>query len=141
LTPSAISCVGSKLNRLTVEPFTFLLQDILFHAYNRSVEVGRSRKLPSSDYSKLFSVSAPDISRSDNESLARSAKDIAQGFQTLTSQLPGNSETYTKELLRIAFKFAGEPKTEAIIESIYQESLESENVDPLSSSEGSEELP
>ena len=115
--------------------FTFLLQDILFHAYQRSVEVGRSRKLASSDYSKLFSVSAPDISRSDNESLARSARDITQGFQALTTQLPGESETLTKELLRMAFKFAGEPKTEEVIENIYNEAISSR------SSSRSDELP
>jgi len=31
--------------------FTFLLQGILYHAYQRSVEAGRSRKLATSDYS------------------------------------------------------------------------------------------
>ena len=103
--------------------FTFVLQDILFHAYQRSVEVGRSRKLATSDYSKLFSVSAPDISRSDNEALARSARDVTQGLQSLSEQLPGRSETFTKQLLRIAFKFAGEPQTEDVIKNIYQEAI------------------
>ena len=121
--------------------FTFLLQDILFHAYQRSVQVGRSRKLPTSDYNKLFSISAPDISRSDNEALARSAKDITQGMQVLAAQLPGQSETFTKQLLRIVFKFAGEPQTEDVIESIYQESFETDNVARGSNSELSEELP
>jgi len=113
----------AKLNGFIVEPFTFLLQDILYHAYQRSVEVGRSRKLATNDYSKLFSVSAPDISRSDNEVLARSARDITQGLQSLATQLPGHSETFTKQLLRIAFKFSGEPQTEDVIERIYQEAI------------------
>ena len=118
--------------------FTFLLQDILYHAYQRSVQVGRSRNLASSDYSRLFSISAPDISRSDNEALARSARDITQGMQSLAYQLPGQSETFTKQLLRIAFKFAGEPQTEDVIEKIYQES----KMDITQrSSERSEELP
>jgi hypothetical protein len=121
--------------------FTFLLQDILFHAYQRSVEAGRSRKLATSDYSKLFSVSAPDISRSDNEALARSARDITQGMQVLASQLPGQSETFTKQLLRIVFKFAGEPQTEDVIESIYQESVQTPQAENESSSEPSSELP
>jgi hypothetical protein len=120
--------------------FTFILQDILFHAYHRAAEIGRARKLASTDYSELFTVSAPDISRSDNEALARSARDITQGMQSLAAQLPGQSETFTKQLLRIAFKFAGEPQTEDMIEDIYRESIES-NEPPACSSERSEELP
>ena len=81
---------------------------LLLHTYQRSVEVRRARKLATSYYAKLFSVSAPDISRSDNELLARPARDITQGFQALTTQLARESETLTKELLRMAFKFAGE---------------------------------
>ena len=118
--------------------FTFLLQDILFHAYQRSVEVGRSRRLASSDYNKLFSVSAPDIPRSDNEYFARSAKDVTQGMQVLASQLPGQSETFTKQLLRIVFKFAGEPQAEYVIENIYSEALADKRI---SSSTSNEELP
>jgi hypothetical protein len=121
--------------------FTFLLQDILYHAYQRSVEAGRSRKLPTSDYSKLFSVSAPDISRSDNEALARSARDITQGMQSLATQLPGQSETFTKQLLRIVFKFSGEPQTENVIEQIYQESISNSSKQKEISSEQNEELP
>jgi len=44
-------------------------------------------------------------------------------MQSLAAQLPGQSETFTKQLLRIVFKFAGEPKTEDIIERIYQEAV------------------
>jgi len=40
-----------------------MLQDILYHAYNRSVEVGRNRRLAEQDYSHLFQVNTPDISR------------------------------------------------------------------------------
>ena len=104
--------------------FTFLLQDILFHAYQRSVEVGRSRRLARSDYSELFTVSMPDISRSDNETLARSARDIMGGLQTLAEQLPGRSESFTKQMIRLMFKFSGEPQSEDDIERIYQEAVE-----------------
>ena len=112
----------------------------LYQAYHRATEIGRARKLASADYSELFTVSAPDISRSDNEALARSARDITQGMQTLASQLPGQSETFIKHLLRIVFKFAGEPKTEDVIENIYQEAIEQEKLLPSSSSKQSEEL-
>jgi len=101
-------------------------------------QVGRSRKLASSEYSKLFSVS--DISRSDNEAIARSARDITQGMQSLASQLSGQSETFTKQLLRIVFKFVGEPQTEDVIESIYRESIEDKKMEQSNNSEPSEEL-
>jgi len=86
----------------------------------------------------LFSVSPPDISRSDNEALARSARDINQGMQVLASQFPGQSETFAKQLLRIVFKFAGEPQTEDVIEKIYQEPITDKSG---RSSEQSMELP
>ena len=85
----------------------------------------------------MFSVSAPDISRSDNEALARSARDITSGMQSLAAQLPGNSETFTKQLLRIVFKFAGEPQTEDVIEAIYQEAINNE----LTTSGASSKIP
>ena len=59
-------------------------------------------------------------------------------MQSLTSQLPGSSETFTKQLLRIVFKFAGEPQTEDVIDKIYREALTYETD---SSSELREELP
>ena len=86
-----------------------------------------SRKLASSDYSKLFSVSAPDISRSDNEALARSSRDVTQAMQTLSTQLPGQSETFTKQLLRIVYKFAGEPQPEDVIDRIFEEAIVSDD--------------
>jgi len=58
-------------------------------------------------------------------------------MQSLASQLPGQSETFTKQLLRIVFKFAGEPQTEDVIEQIYRESTES-NESSKSSYEQSE---
>ena len=120
--------------------FTFILQDILYHAYQRSVEVGRSRKLPRSDYADLFTVSMPDISRSDNETLARSARDIMDGMQTLADQLPGRSESFTKQMIRMMFKFSGEPQAEEVVEKIYQEAV-ANSVNPNESSSGhSEEL-
>ena len=66
----------------------------------------------------------PDISRSDNEALARSAREIMSGLQTLATQLPGRSESYTKQMIRLLFKFAGEPQTEDVIEDIYRQSIE-----------------
>ena len=71
-----------------------------------------------SDYSELFTVSMPDISRSDNETLARSSKDIMAGLQTLADQLPGRSESFTKQIISLMVKFSGEPPSEDVIENI-----------------------
>ena len=45
------------------------------------------------------------------------------GMQTLANQLPGRSESFTKQMLRLAFKFAGEPVTEGVIDDIYTEAI------------------
>lgn len=82
-----------------------------------------------------------DVSRSDNEALARSARDVTKGLQTLSEHLPGKSEAFTKQLLRIVFKFAGEPQTVDIIESIYKEAISNVTESSSSSSSPGEELP
>ena len=97
--------------------FHYLLQDILYKAYQRAVQVGRARKLSSDDYDDLFVVTASDLSRSDNESLAKAARDFTQAMYSLSNQLHIN-EPFSRHLLRLAFKFAGEPISEAEIDQI-----------------------
>jgi hypothetical protein len=107
--------------------FAFMLQDILYHAYQRAAEISRVRRLTETDYGALFTVSVPDISRADNEILARSARDISSGIQTLADQLPHRSPTFSKQTLRMFFKFAGEPQSQETIESIYTEAFGGED--------------
>lgn len=97
--------------------FHYMLQDLVYIAYQRAYESGRVRKIAETDYDKLFIVTASDLSRSDNESLAKAARDITQAFYSLSSQLNVN-ETYAREILRLSFKFAGEPISEAKIDEI-----------------------
>jgi hypothetical protein len=97
--------------------FHFMLQDILYQGYQRAVQVGRGRQLKHSDYDKLFVVTASDLSRSDNESLAKAARDFTQAMYSLSSQLHVN-EPFSRRLLRLSFKFAGEPISEAEIDEI-----------------------
>lgn len=101
--------------------FTFLLQDIVYQAYLRAVEAGAARKLPSEDYGRLFVVSAPDVSRSDNEALARSARDLSAALEALARQLPGRSRTLDKLLLRMVFRFAGAPQDDDILDQVLAE--------------------
>jgi hypothetical protein len=104
--------------------FIYVLQDILYKAYQRGVETDKFSKLRTNVYSQLFTISAPDISRSDNEILARSVRDVIQGFSQLNYDLPGQSESYIKQMLRTAFKFSGEPQTEDVINQIYKEATD-----------------
>jgi hypothetical protein len=101
--------------------FTYLLEDILFHAYQRSAELGSARLLPAYDYDKLFLVQTPEISRWDNESLSRAANDLTTALQTLATQLGGPSETYNRLSLRLLYKFMAEPQSETAIDQIIAE--------------------
>jgi hypothetical protein len=106
--------------------FAFMLQDILYHAYTRAVQIGKARRIKDSDYSNLFTVSAPDVSRSDNESLARASKDLALAMSHIKRGLKGQSDTFDKLMLRLALRFAGEPQTDETLDEILSES-ETEN--------------
>ncbi len=50
--------------------FVWMVEDILYHAYNRAVASNRARKLASDNYNDLFKASLPEITRMDNESLS-----------------------------------------------------------------------
>ena len=101
--------------------FVWILEDILFHAYQRAAFVSAKPQLKSNDYNKLFKVHLPDISRFDNESLARSTRDLAQGFYTLASQLAGLPPTMARQTLALIFKFAGETISEETLNKILEE--------------------
>jgi hypothetical protein len=124
--------------------FTYILQDILYHAYQRAAEIGMARPLPRACvardssrldsemrdksratsggiYDHLFSIHLPDISRFDNEALARAARDLTQAFHTLAVQLPSLPPPLAREAIRLAFKFAGEPASPDLIDAILAE--------------------
>jgi hypothetical protein len=102
--------------------FGFILQDLLYQAYQRAVQVNRAPRLRTSDYSQLFTLSVADISRSDNEALARAAQSLVQALSGL-KDLDLRSPTLSRLALRMLFKFAGEPQSEEMIERIYQEMM------------------
>jgi len=101
--------------------FVFLLEDILFNAYQRARGLGYARALASSDYNKLFVASVQDVSRTDNEALARSAKDFTQALNQLGDTLSGKNETYKRLALREAMRFAGSPLTEEEIDQVVKD--------------------
>jgi hypothetical protein len=98
--------------------FSWMCQDIIYHAYQRAVEIGRARRLASSNYDELFRNVTPEISRWDNESLASAARDVAQAFYNMSSQLGSLPEEYGKLVLQTVMKFAGEPLTEEKLETL-----------------------
>lgn len=100
--------------------FVWMIEDIIFYAYQRYLNI-RNRTISSQDYQSLFNVSMPDISRSDNESLARSSRDFSTGLLNLFNQMPGNSETFNKLALSLFFKFAAEPQSQDTIDQIFSE--------------------
>jgi len=101
--------------------FVWMIKDILYHAYQRSAAISKVRKIASADYDALFKVHLPDISRFDNEALARATRDVTQGFYTLASQLSALPPTLARETLRLAFKFAGEATSMEMIDQILAE--------------------
>jgi hypothetical protein len=100
--------------------FCFVLEDILYQAYQRAAGIGRVRRLPNGAIpaAGLFSRNTPDVSRSDNEALARSARDLAQGLASLQALLGAGGPGFQRRALRLFMKFAGEPLAEAEIEEM-----------------------
>ncbi len=98
--------------------FAFMLMDILYQAYQRASEIGRARPLGAQDYARLFTVAASDVSRTDNEALARSAKDLAQGLQAVQGQVLAQGTAWRKLALKLFMKFAGEPIAEETLDEI-----------------------
>ena len=95
--------------------FLYLLEDLVFQAYQRAVQVGaRATRLNpppnreriwgaggTQDYTHLFTAVVPEISRWDNESLAHAAHDLAQAMALASERLPGRSATFDALALEV----------------------------------------
>ena len=104
----------------------YALQDILFHAYQRSAELGVNRPLRTEDYASLFTLQMSDVSRQDNSALALAASNISQSYFTLMTILAQQnsariSPTLAKKALEAMFHFSGQPSNEDEIEKIIAE--------------------
>ena len=98
------------------------MQDIIYHAYKRSEAVDKVARLDESNYEKLFNVDLPDISRRDNVNLARSTRDMTLALKDVSAMLEGDSNTFDRLMLRLTYKFLGEPQDDETIEAIMSES-------------------
>jgi hypothetical protein len=89
--------------------FCFIMQDIIFQAYQRAAGLRNLPPLPTSNYEKLFKINAPDVSARDNNMLANSATGIAHAMQQLEQMLQGNTNDEFKRLVTdMVLTFAGE---------------------------------
>ena len=98
--------------------FLYLLQDVLYQAYQRAAQIGRLQPLPDLSYSELFEPAGPDISRSDNQSLAQAARQVAEGLSALQTTLSGSPPAFQRLALRLFLQFAGENTSPADIDAL-----------------------
>jgi hypothetical protein len=103
--------------------FMFVLQNIILTAYNRAVEIEAERPLATSEYGRLFSVTMPDVSRQDNESLAQAARNLAEAFGKIKEQLPGGSRKLARIMLANVMKTSGAPLDDQIIDEVLSEAF------------------
>jgi hypothetical protein len=89
--------------------FTFILENILYYAYLRAMQLRGLPALPTDNYDRLFKVTAPDVSARGNGMLATAATGIAGAMQTFESLLQSNTTPELESLVTdMIFKFAGE---------------------------------
>lgn len=119
--------------------FTFILQDMIYNAFQKARTLGFYRDLPSDDYDKLFTMILPEVSRWDNESLARAAQAIAAALTTVATSLQGKSKTLNTWSLKLISRFAGEPITDENIAAILEEAEKNPNPKPIFSPFGNKD--
>jgi hypothetical protein len=89
--------------------FLYVIEDILYHAYQRAAQLGFYPPLATMDYDKLFTPEIPDVSLRDNAMLAGAANDIANAFASLQAmKVNGASPELFKRAQELVEKFAGE---------------------------------
>ncbi len=101
----------------------YMLIDLAHHSYGRAHQKGGYRARPDRD--KITAL-LPDISREDNAMLATAAKDLAQAYSALRQEITpsGPIETFSRIMLSIVSKFAGEPLAADDIDAILQEAAD-----------------
>jgi hypothetical protein len=102
--------------------FIFILQDVIFNAYQRVAGLRKLPPLPTTNYEKLFKINAPDVSARDNNMLANSATGIAHAMQQLESLLQSNTNEEFKRLVTdLILTFAGEIPEERDINKLIKQ--------------------
>jgi hypothetical protein len=102
----------------------FILQDLIYQAFIRAAEVNKAwGAVPRTPFHRLFNTSVSDISTTDNIPLASAAQQLSQALANLFDILPPQkSPTFTRLVLRLILKFAGEPQDDQTLNDILNES-------------------
>jgi hypothetical protein len=101
--------------------FVWLLQDILYQAFLRAVEIGAAPAISEARYDKLFVCDVPDVSLRDNGLLAKAAGDLSTAFAQLQNTFLGKSPTFHRLAIDLVMKFAGEQLEDDVLEKIISE--------------------
>jgi hypothetical protein len=103
------------------EYFLWMLEDILYQAYLRAVEIGAEPAITDTAYKKIFHIEAADVSLRDNNMLAEAAETLSGGFAMLQNTILGKSATFHRLAMKLMLKFAGEPQDEEVLDKIIRE--------------------
>jgi hypothetical protein len=104
------------------EYFVWVLEDILYQAFMRAVQIGVQVSIvEGKEYKDLFTVAAPDVTLRDNNQLSRGSLQIAEAFATLQNTLLGKSPTLHRIAADLMLKFAGEPQEDDVLDKIVSE--------------------
>jgi hypothetical protein len=97
-----------------------MLIDLAHISYSRARQAGHFRARP--DRSKITAL-LPDISREDNATLATAAKDLATAYGSLRQEITpaGPVDAFSRIMLSVISKFAGEPLSADEIDVVLQE--------------------
>ena len=96
----------------------FLITDLAHTAYTRAWTIGKVRRKPDRD---IIEVDTPDVNRQDNRDLSAAALSMAQALQSLQETLDTRSPTLTERMIRLFFRFAGEPLDDDQLQAIAKE--------------------
>jgi hypothetical protein len=120
-TAEAMQGPPEKMLSRRQEYFLWMVQDILYQAYMRAVEIGAEPALSETVYKDIFHVDAADVSLRDNNMLAEAAETLSGGFALLQNTILGKSATFHRLAMKLVLKFAGEPQDDEVLDKIIKE--------------------
>lgn len=103
----------------------FILQDLIYQSFIRAAQIDKAGgSVPRTPFHRLFSANVSDVSRQDNEMLARASQLLSQTFSQMLTSAPdlAGSTTFAKLALRLVYRFAGEPQDDDVLNQILIES-------------------
>lgn len=83
-----------------------MVRDLVAVAYQRAAQIGRVRYLSEAELREMIVVESQDLSRSDNEQMARSAREISVAMANLV-QNTGTSPDLNRILAKVVYEFSG----------------------------------